>query len=186
MKNAYAILMIDIIFAILIILAIIKGYQKGLIVALFSIIAFIAGLAAALKLSAEVAMYLQRNGNITSKWLPVISFVLVFLLVAFLVHLGGKLIEKTFEMVLLGWANRLGGILLYAALNTIIFSVFLFYAGKMKLFEKNTMEASQTYPIVQPLGPKVIDGLGKAVPMFKGTFTQLEVFFASVSNKIHP
>ena len=40
--------MIDIAFAIILIIACIKGYQKGLIIAVFSIIAFIIGLAAAL------------------------------------------------------------------------------------------------------------------------------------------
>jgi membrane protein required for colicin V production len=176
--------MIDIIFVILIILAIVKGYRKGLIIALFSIIAFIVGLAAALKLSAAVAVRLQHNVNLSSKWLPVISFVLVFLLVVFLVHLGGKLIQKTFEMAMLGWANRLGGVLLYIVLYTVIFSVFLFYADKIKIFEKGTIQSSQTYPVIAPLGPKVLDGLGKSIPLFKDTFTQLEVFFDGVSGKI--
>jgi membrane protein required for colicin V production len=176
--------MIDIIFAILIIIAIVKGYQKGLIIALFSIIAFIVGLAAALKLSAAVAVRLQHNVTVSSKWLPVISFALVFILVVFLVHLGGKLIEKTFEMAMLGWANRLAGALLYVVLYTIIFSVFLFYADKIKIFEKTTIQSSQTYPVIEPLGQKVIAGLGKSIPFFKDTFTQLEAFFGSVSNKI--
>lgn len=176
--------MIDIIFAILIVLAIIKGYQKGLIIAFFAIIAFILGLAAALKLSAVVAVYLQHSVSVSAKWLPVISFALVFFLVVFLVHLGGKLLEKTFELVLLGWANRLGGVLLYVILYTIIFSVFLFYAEKIKLFEKSTIEASQIYPIVQPFGPKSIEGLGKMIPLFKDSFTNLEDFFGGVSDKI--
>lgn len=176
--------MIDIIYAILILLAIIKGYQKGLVIALFSIIAFIVGLAAALKLSAAVAVYLQNTTTVSAKWLPVISFMLVFLVVVFLVHLGGKLIEKSFEMVLLGWVNRMGGILLYMVLYTLIFSVFLFYAGEMQLFEKTTIAASQAYPYVQPLGPKVINGLGKLIPVFKDTFAQLEIFFEGVSNKM--
>ncbi|MBC7888794.1 MAG: CvpA family protein [Ferruginibacter sp.] len=176
--------MIDIIFAIFIVLAIVKGYRKGLIIALFSIIALVVGLAAALKLSAAVAVHLQQNVTLSLKWLPVISFVLVFLLVVFLVHMGGKLIEKTFEMALLGWANRLGGVLLYIALYTIIFSVFLFYADKIKVFEKAAIEASQSYPVVQPLGPKVINGLGALIPLFKDMFSQLEDFFAGVSNKI--
>ena len=66
--------MIDIIFAILFILAIIKGLRRGFIVAVFSIIGYIIGLAAALKLSALVAVYLQKNISITGKWLPFISF----------------------------------------------------------------------------------------------------------------
>lgn len=176
--------MIDLIFAILMILAVIKGYQKGLIIALFSVIALVVGLAAALKLSAAVAMYLQHSTTVSSKWLPVISFALVFFIVVFLVHLGGKLIEKTFEMAFMGWLNRIGGMLLYAVLYTIIYSVLLFYADKINLFEKATIESSSIYLIVQPLGPKVINGIGSMVPLFKDTFTQLEDFFAGVSNKI--
>ena len=176
--------MIDLIFAILMILAIVKGYQKGLIIALFSIIALVVGLAAALKLSAAVAMYLQHSTTVSSKWLPVISFALVFFLVVILVHLGGKLIEKTFEMAFMGWLNRIGGILLYAVLYTIIYSVCLFYVDKINVFEKDTIESSLVYPVVQPLAPKVINGFGSLVPLFKDTFTQLEDFFAGVSNKI--
>ncbi len=176
--------MIDLIFAILMILALIKGYQKGLIIALFSIIALVVGLAAALKLSAAVAMYLQHSTMVSSKWLPVISFALVFILVVVLVHLGGKLLEKTFEMAFVGWLNRIGGILLYAVLYTIIYSVCLFYAERINVFEKATIESSLVYPMVQPLAPKVINGIGNLVPLFKDTFTQLEDFFGGVSNKI--
>ena len=176
--------MIDIIFAILVILAVIKGYQKGLIIALFSIIAFILGLAAALKLSAVVAVYLGSASTVSTKWLPVISFILVFVIVILLVHLGGKLIEKTFEIALLGWLNRLGGILLYLFLYTLFFSLFLFYADRLELFEKSTIAASKMYPLVQPFGPKVIDGLGILVPFFKDMFLELETFFEGVSDKI--
>ena len=176
--------MIDIIYALIIVLALIKGYQKGFIVALFSIIAFIIGLAAALKLSAVVAVYLQNSTTLSSKWLPVISFALVFILVVILVNLGGKLIEKTFEMALLGWLNRIGGMLLYVLLYTIIYSVFLFYADKMLLFEKSTIEASKVYPWVHPLAPRVIDSFGKLVPLFKNMFSELEIFFEDVSNKL--
>jgi membrane protein required for colicin V production len=176
--------MIDLIFAVLMIFAVMKGYSKGFIIALFSIIAFIAGLAAALKLSAAVAVYLEHSTEVSSKWLPVISFVLVFLLVVLLVRLGAKLIEKTFELVLLGWLNRLLGILLYMLLYTLIFSVFLFYADKMHLFNPGTIATSKTYPFVQPLGPKVINGIGQLIPIFKGMFTQLESFFESISDKI--
>ena len=48
-------MIIDIIVVIILILAAIKGFRQGLIVALFSVIAFIVGLAAAIKLSVVVA-----------------------------------------------------------------------------------------------------------------------------------
>lgn len=176
--------MIDIVFAILMIVACIRGYQKGLIIALFSIIAFIIGLAAALKLSVVVSEWLSHNTNAGAKWLPFISFALVFFGVTLLVIWGGKLIEKTFQMALLGWVNRLGGIIFYAALYIIIFSVFLFYAEKTNLLKPDTIKASQTYSFVQPWGPVVIDGFGKLIPFFKDMFSDLETFFGNISNKI--
>jgi len=176
--------MIDIVFAILIIVACIKGFQKGLVVALFSIIAFIIGIAAALKLSAAVAGWLSNSTNVSAKWLPFLSFALVFLIVVVLVNLGGKFIEKTFQMALLGWVNRLGGMLFYAALYIIIFSVFLFYAEKVHVLKPANIQASQTYSFVQPWGPIVIDNFGKVIPVFKDMFTQLETFFNSAANKI--
>jgi membrane protein required for colicin V production len=177
-------MLIDFTFAVLMVFAVIKGYQKGLVLALFSIIAFIIGLAAAIKLSAVVAGYLKDTVSISAKWLPFISFVAVFFVVVVLVRWGGKLIEKTFQVVLLGWLNRIGGIIFYAALYIIILSIFLFYAEKMQLLTQSTTGASQTYHLIQPWGPKVIDGIGRVVPVFKDLFTELEQFFDGVSNKI--
>ena len=177
-------MLIDLIFSVLLIIAIIKGYQKGLIIALFSIIAFIIGLAAALKLSAVAAVYLKDSVNISAKWLPLLAFVIVFFIVILLVRLGGKLIEKAFQIVLLGWLNRIGGIVLYATLYIIIFSIFLFYAEKLQLVQSTVIQSSQTYNFLQPWGPIVMDNFGKIIPLFKDMFTELESFFTSVSNKI--
>ena len=176
--------MIDIIFAVILIIAVIKGLRKGLVVALFSIVAFIIGLAAAIKLSAVVAVYLQKNVAVSNHWLPVISFIIVFLVVVVLVNLGGKLVEKTFEMAFLGWANRLGGAIFYLLLYTIIFSVFLFYAEKINLVKQEMISNSVTYPYIKPWGPAVINTFGKIIPLFKDSFQQLESFFESLSDKI--
>ncbi len=176
--------MIDYMYAILVVIAIVRGYQKGFIIALFSMVALIVGLAAALKLSAAVAVYLEQQVTLSSKWLPVISFVLVFLVVVLLVHLGARLLEKTVQLAMLGWANRLGGIALYLVLYTILFSVGLFYADKMSLIEPATLTTAKTYPLIQPLAPTVINGIGYLLPFFSDMFTQLESFFESVSHKI--
>lgn len=177
-------MLIDFTFAALMILAIIKGYQKGFILAIFSIIAFIIGLAAALKLSTAVANYLKESISVSAKWLPFIAFALVFFVVVILVRLGAKLIEKTFQAVMLGWLNRIGGIFLYAALYLIILSIFIFYAENLQLLQPAAIKSSQTYPLIQPWGPKVMDNFGKLISPFKDMFTQLGDYFNSLSNKI--
>jgi membrane protein required for colicin V production len=104
--------------------------------------------------------------------------------VVFLVNLGAKLIEKSFEMVLLGWVNRIGGIILFIILYMLIFSVFLFYAEKIHLFDEATIQSSKAFPYIKPFGPKVIDGFGKIIPIFKDMFTQLGDYFEGLSTKI--
>jgi membrane protein required for colicin V production len=179
-------MIIDIILAIILILAVIKGFRQGLIVALFSVIAFIIGLAAAMKLSVVVAGYIGKAVNISDKWLPIISFAVVFLIVVLLVRWGAAFIQKTVEFAMLGWINRLGGILLYAALYVLIFSILVFYADQLNFIKPETKTESVSYAYIQPWGPKLMDGMGQIIPVFKGMFKDLEDFFDSVSKQVPP
>jgi membrane protein required for colicin V production len=179
-------MIIDIVFAILLVLAIIKGYQRGLIVGIFSFVALVVGLAAALKLSTVVAGYIGDSVNVSAEWLPLISFLVVFVIVVVLIRLGAKAIESAVEVVMLGWLNRLGGILLYIAMYTLVFSVLLFYAAKMELLQPETIEKSATYSWIQPLGPKVIGVIGQVLPWFKDLFAELTAFFDKVSQQVSP
>jgi membrane protein required for colicin V production len=177
-------MLLDIIYAVLIVLAIIKGWQKGLIVGLFSLVAIVIGLAAAIKLSAVVANYIGRNVKISEQWLPVISFAVVFLVVVILVRLGAKIIQKFAESIMLGLFNRIGGVLLYAAIYTIVFSVILFYTEQLRLIKPGTKEKSVSYEFVQPWGPKAINAMGAVIPIFRNMFDDLQEFFGKVSQKV--
>ncbi len=176
-------MLIDIAFILVMILAVFKGLSKGFIVGIFSLLAFIIGLAAALKLSAVVASYLNKNVISATKWLPVISFLLVFIVVILLVGLGARLIKKTIDFAMLGWLDRLGGIVLYIIIYIIIFSVILFFAEKILLLKANVIGSSLAYKYVSPWGPVVIDNLGKIIPFFKDMFLQLENFFEGLAQK---
>jgi membrane protein required for colicin V production len=177
-------MILDLVFAVVIILAILKGYRSGLVVGLFSLVAVIIGLAAAMKLSTVVAGYIGSAVKVSEEWLPVISFAVVFLLVILLIRLGARAIEKTVEVAMLGWVNKIGGVILFAAIYTVVFSVLLFYAEQMKLVEPETINKSVTYSFVQPWGPKAINGFGSIIPIFKDMFAELEQFFDGVAQKI--
>jgi len=177
-------MIIDVLFIVLMIIAALKGFNRGLIVAVFSFIAIIVGLAAAMKFSAVVAGRLQNSMHIAAQWLPFLSFGLIMTIVILLIRMMANIIQKTTELVFMGWANRVGGIILYAIIYTTVFSVVLFFAEKMHLLQPETVKGSKTYAFVQPWGPKVIDGFGMIVPLFKDLFAQLERFFESISNRI--
>jgi membrane protein required for colicin V production len=174
---------IDIIVLGLLLLAIFKGLRKGLVLAVFSFLAFVIGLAAALKLSAVVARYLGESTNVSGHWLPVLAFVLVFAAVLLLVRLGAKLIEGALQLVLLGWVNRIGGVLFFALLYLFLFSILLFWADNLHLLRAPLKASSVTWPWLQPLAPKIIGALGTVLPFFRDLFTQLSAFFGGVAQK---
>ncbi len=177
-------MILDLLFVVILVFAVLKGYQRGLIVGLFSLVAVIIGLAAAMKLSTVVAGYIGRAVKVSDEWLPVISFVIVFLIVILLIRLGARAIEKTVEVAMLGWLNKIGGVVLFAAIYTTVFSVLLFYLEQMKLIQPEIINKSVTYSFVQPWGPKVINGFGSIIPVFKDMFGELEQFFSGVAKEI--
>ena len=101
---------IDIVCLVLLVWAVFKGLRNGLVVAIFSFLAFVVGLAAALKLSTVAASYIGNNTNISERWLPFIAFAAVFIIVVLLIRLGAKAIEGLLQVAMLGWAHRVAGV----------------------------------------------------------------------------
>jgi membrane protein required for colicin V production len=176
-------MLIDILFILVLIMAIFNGLSKGFVVGIFSFFAVIIGLAAALKLSVVVARYLEQSVVGATKWLPVLSFILVLVLVIVLTGLLARLIKKALHLAMLGWLDSIGGMLLYIILYTIIFGIFLFYAERLNLLGKEVIANSKTYPYISLWGIKVMDNIGKVVPIFKNMFTELEAFFSALAKK---
>jgi membrane protein required for colicin V production len=174
-------MVIDIIFMILIAMACLKGYRRGLIVAIFSFLAIIIGLAAAMKFSVVVAGWLQNSTNINKQWLPFLSFMIVIIAVVILVRWLAGLLQKSVEHLMIGWLNRLGGIIFYVVLYITVYSIVLFYATQINLIKPETIQTSKTYAVIEPFGPKAIDALGFLLPLFRNLFTELEQFFGALT-----
>ncbi len=176
-------MVIDVILFILLVIAVIKGISRGFIVAIFSFIAIIIGVVAAMKLSYLAANWLQQSFNINGNWLPVISFLLVLLGVILLVRWVANLIQAAVNIAMLGWLNKLGGIILYLFIYLFVYSIILFYLTKMEILTTETIAASRTYNLVEPFGPKAVDMLGNIIPVFKNVFEQLSAFFETIAGK---
>jgi membrane protein required for colicin V production len=176
--------MIDLIFYILLLLALIQGWRKGLILGLFSLVCGLVGLAAAVKLSAIVAVHMKSVLHLTSRWLPVFAFVLVFVLVLLIIRWTGRLLGKLLDLVLLGWLNKLGGILLYILLYLSVYSVLLFYGTHTPFISQRAREGSHYYSMIAPLGPAVIHFITGFIPYGHDMFAALEGFFDQVARDI--
>lgn len=175
---------IDLLWLFCMAMAVLKGFKNGLIGAAFSFAAFFIGLAAALKLSAIVAVYMKDSFESHWAWWPVIAFVLVFLLVSGIVKMAAGVVEKTLDFVMLGWVNKIGGFMLYAIMYTLVLSVAMFYFDQSLHISDSVKQQSKVYAYIEPWGSWTMNALGNLIPWFKDTFRDIEDFFSKLGQNI--
>jgi membrane protein required for colicin V production len=178
--------MIDAIFVFILGLAVFKGLRKGFVMAIFSMVSFIIGIALAIKLSAVTASYLHQETNIQAKWLPAIAFVIILIATIILINLGGKIIEKGLDLALLGWANKIMGAIFFVVLYCLLLSSAIFYLEKMHILTDKKLDASICYPYIKPILPKLMDFSGKLTPLFKDCLSELSEYFDQFVPKNEP
>ena len=174
-------MVIDILVLLVVAAAIFKGYRIGLIVAVLQFVAVIIAAAAALKLGTLAATYLQEHFDVGSRYAPLLGFVLVFMLFMIGIRLLAVLLTKSSKLVMLGWLNSLGGVIFYVLLNLVLVSIALFYLTKMSVLPQEQINNSQTYPILAPLAPWIMEGIGTLIPIFKDLFNDIEGYFGEIA-----
>jgi membrane protein required for colicin V production len=86
--------------------------------------------------------------------------------VVLLAKIGAKIIEKSLQLVMLGWLNKLAGIFLFASLYIIILSIVLFYFDRLGFIKPETFATSKSYFLIKPWAPKFIEILGDTKHFF--------------------
>lgn len=171
---------IDVTGLIIIALFFIKGYSTGLIAAIFSVVALVAGMLCALKLSQQLATWLLSHGYTTVSWAPMVSFAMLFIFVVLSVRLLAKLIQAAAEGIMLGLINRIAGGLLYGFAGAVFFSVLLWLSVKMGAVTPELIHASVGYPFFIKAAPACASIFATLLPFLKDMFQKLEVFFEAL------
>lgn len=100
---------IDILIILLLLFAIWRGFKKGFIVELFTLLAVFAGLYAAVHFSDYISVKLKEDAGWDWEYVPVVAYAICFLAVGAMVYFGGRMLEKVIKVVQLGLVNRLAG-----------------------------------------------------------------------------
>lgn len=174
-------MVIDLIVLIAVILALVKGYSKGIIMALFNTLSLIIALAAAVKFSAMVSPVISEKLDTGVQFTPILSFLVVFVAFLLVIRFAGKALEKTFEAASIGFINRVSGALLYLLVYIAVLSVLFYYIEKTGMIRSELQEHSVTWAWIMPWGPAVLDGIGLLIPFFKDMFEKLNGFFEQVT-----
>jgi membrane protein required for colicin V production len=100
---------LDIILIIPIIWLAYKGFKKGLIIELTSLLALILGVYMSYYFSDYTADFLRDMFNVGEKYMSIISFALTFIVVVMAVFAIGKMLEKFVDIIMLGFINKIAG-----------------------------------------------------------------------------
>lgn len=172
---------LDSVLLVLLIFALYRGWKKGLLWAIVSIIASLTGILLSLKFSHQLAAYLLEKNWITHQYTVLICFLFIFIFIIFIFKTLTKLIESFLDSILLGWMNRASGALLYMFIILFICSTFLWLLHKTQLLNKKMQNDSKTYSFVEPIAPKTIEMCTPYLPYFKTYYQDINTYFDKIN-----
>lgn len=103
---------VDIILLICFVPALVQGLREGFISQVIAIISIIAGVWVSARFTASASTWLAQYIEGSEQVLKVISFALIFIAVIAVLAILGRLLEGTVKLIMLGWLNRLLGMVL--------------------------------------------------------------------------
>lgn len=154
---------LDIILLIPLVWLMYRGFQKGFIIELSSLIALVLGIYFAINFSYFAAEFLTNNFSIGDKYLAIIAFVVTFIAIVFAVFFIGKLLEQVINIIFLGFVNKLAGAAFGLIKAAFLLSVILWIINSFDLsksFIKDaTREGSILYDPIEQFAPTIIPKL---------------------------
>lgn len=160
---------VDILSGTLLIVAILQGFRNGFIKALVSFFSLFIGLILAFQFAGFVANLLKEHTKIESHWLPFIAFLVVLILVMIALKMITGILQQTAEWLMLGWLNKLLGIVLYAIIYGTIFSAILYFMEAVGVLEIEKMKGTYTYSYLHQWWPFFMEKMGFFIPSVKKT-----------------
>lgn len=129
--------------------AVVIGLKDGFIRQLVALGALVLGLYLSVRFSTPVGQWITERWHLEPFWIKVISFSVIFIAVALVLNLVGKLLEKVLKITMLGWLNRILG-LVFAIITTALIVGTLIYVlnsanGLLKFIPEEKIAESRLY-----------------------------------------
>lgn len=141
---------IDIALAVPLLLAAWRGFRKGLIIEIATLVGLVAGLFAGYYGADRVAQFVSDASGWKVDNMHAVGFLIAFAGVLFAVYLLGKALEKIVDLVALGLVNKLLGMVFGLVKMTLLLSVVIYFMnlafGKDQWLPKEQVDASFLYP----------------------------------------
>jgi membrane protein required for colicin V production len=146
---------IDLLILVPLLLAAWKGFKRGFIIEIFIVLALLVGIYCGIHFSDYTSDLIKDKLNVSSIYLPLISFALTFTVIAVGIYFIGKMLEKVIKIAQLSLLNKLGGVF-FSVVKTLYFmsTLFLLIASaqeKTEIIPTATLNESLLYTPVSKL-----------------------------------
>jgi membrane protein required for colicin V production len=165
---------LDILIGIPLIWAMYKGFTKGFIIEVATLLALILGIYGAIHFSDFTADFIQNKFSYDSNYMEIIAFIVTFLLIVIILNVIGKMLNSFIEAISLGLINRILGVVFGLLKGILILSIFIYFVNfldkKFELISQTKKDESLFY-----------------TPMIKISETLFDIFdsdFDSTTKKI--
>ncbi|MEM7085695.1 MAG: CvpA family protein [Bacteroidota bacterium] len=151
---------VDIILGIILLLAFISGFKKGLFVTLASLVGLIAGVYGAIYFSHFTGGYLSQWFDWSDKITKLASFAVTFSIIVIVISMAGKFLTKIADFAALGLLNKLLGGVFSTLQYAFIISVFFMFFNSSNItgyvISEEKKSESVLYEPVASLAPLVV------------------------------
>ncbi len=164
----------DIIVVVAVVLAGIKGYQRGFIIEVFSLLAFFIGLFIALKLTFPIAM--KFFGSSDAFWLiALVIFIALFLLLVWGIKHLAESIKKVVDFTLAGIIDNLLGVGISIVKWLFIVSVAIWVLNSIDInIPHRWVKGSDLYYLIASIAPLTFEAIGGLLPMFEDVLENMQ------------
>lgn len=152
-----------------------KGFSKGLILELASLLGLLLGVYCSVRFSSFIFEYLKIVLEIDAYYLQLVSYALTFILIVLLVTLIGKVLTMLLKMVALGFVNRLFGAFFGGLKALVVLCVILLIFDKLnKRFSIVSSEITESSIIYEPLVSCSLDFYPGVIEAYENRKKKLE------------
>ncbi len=140
---------LDIVLLVCLIPAVIQGLRKGFIAQAVAIISLVLGGWLAYHFSSALTKWLGQWIEVTGPAMDIISFIIIFAVVITGLFLLGKILEASVKIILLGWLNKLLGLVFalvkFALVIGLLIILFDSLNSKFELVSDAYLDSSFMY-----------------------------------------
>jgi membrane protein required for colicin V production len=137
----------------------VSGFRNGFVGEVASLLGLVLGIWGAIKFSWWTADLLESIG-LTFSLMPVISFIITFLMITIIMQIIAGLISKLLKAIALNWINRLAGIVAGLFKAALFVSVILFVieavSDRHPLIPDTVKAESRLYKPVEGIVPVLL------------------------------